>query len=103
MPVDGINVGMFFSKKKSKKDKEEKDSKDKGSRSKKQPEATGPRWASLVVMLVSVLIGLFFWVYGNFERLISGEWRSSESKTSEKPVVREVVENEDGLIIFEKR
>ncbi len=71
-------------------DKEEKKEK------KKKPGAAGPSWVAAAILGVSILLGVFFWVYGNMDKLRTGEL------TKREKVSREVPYNEEGLIIFEK-
>lgn len=85
-----------------KKSKEEKESKRKKSdksktESKKKEEAKGSSKSAFVVLVVSLIVGCIFWVYGALSR---GE--EIELWSEEKTVRQELPTNEEGLIIFEK-
>ena len=85
-------IGIFGKKKQ---DKEKKSGKTE--KKKKQPEATGPRWVALVIMALSVVAGLFFWMYGSLGSELSFGGGEVQSK------VKRELENDEGLIIFERR
>jgi len=90
-------LGKF--KKKSKEEKESKRKKSDKSKteSKKKEEVKGSSNTAFVVLIVSLIIGAIFWVYGVLSR--GGEielWSGKKSVTQELPT------NEEGLIIFEK-
>lgn len=91
-------LGKLFKKPRKEKEHQDKLPFDKKEpRKEKKPEVVGPRWAAFVLMILSVLTGLFFWVYGNLDKL-----KKPELKV-EKRVSKEIRENEDGLIIFRKK
>lgn len=70
-------------------------------KSKKSEKDQGPAWVSLVILGLSVLAGVFFWVYGELSRggfvgVGSGNDRQEKSKDSGGQT------RNDGVIIFEK-
>lgn len=66
------------------------DSENEGRKRKKKEPETGSRWASVMVLIVSVLLGVGFWVYG----ILSSDNRPVQTKTRGG--------DSGGKIIFEK-
>jgi hypothetical protein len=65
---------------------------------KKKEEAKGSNWAAAMVLLVTIILGVVFWIYGR----VSGGGSFPRGVEGERKVENGVIENEEGVIIFEK-
>jgi len=118
-------LGIFKRKKKKDKDSKEEplSAKDKNKNLKKTTEEElekekkrkkppeGPNWPAITALFISVVIGLFFFLYGRISQMgLAGLVPSfhfettpkTDTNTPQKPVKKKPRTNSDGIIIFEK-
>jgi len=66
----------------------------------KSQKETGSRWAAVWLLVITLGLGIVFWVYG---RLVGNHGSESESFGSTTSGTKQVIPNDQGKIIFEKK